>query len=86
MKEILMLATIIMPIATGLSEAIKRAIGINKRYVPIASVVIGVALGALAVPFTDLDVASRLWAGGLAGLSATGLYELGKQSKPRKQK
>lgn len=85
MKEILTLATIIMPIATGVSEAVKKAVPIKKKYVPAATVLIGVGLGAAATPFTDLSLAARLWGGGLAGLSATGLYELGKQSVRQKK-
>jgi len=28
------------------------------------------------LPFTEMGLVLRLWAGGLAGLSATGLFEL----------
>ncbi|BAQ08829.1 predicted protein [Bacillus sp. OxB-1] len=40
------------------------------------STIMGIFVGFAASPFTDLDVVLRLWAGGLAGLSATGLFEL----------
>ncbi|MNC63461.1 hypothetical protein D3C75_1135830 [compost metagenome] len=37
---------------------------------------IGLFIGAVSYPFTDMALILRLWAGGLAGLSATGLFEL----------
>lgn len=83
MQEILIFATIIMPIATGVTEVVKRAVNIPKKYVPAASLVIGVAVGAVAIPLTDIDLIARLWGGGLAGLSATGLYELAFQKQKK---
>ncbi|EME75209.1 hypothetical protein CHCC20335_1870 [Bacillus paralicheniformis] len=44
---------------------------------PAVSFVLGIAFGAVAYPFTDLDPVLRLWAGGFAGLAATGLFEIG---------
>jgi len=37
---------------------------------------VGIFIGFAASLFTDLDLVLRLWVGGLAGLSATGLFEL----------
>lgn len=36
----------------------------------------GIFIGFVAYPFTDLDLVSRIWAGAFAGLSATGIFEL----------
>jgi hypothetical protein len=83
MQEVLIFATVVMPIATGLTEVVKRAISVNKKYVPAVSVVVGIVVGAAAIPLTDIDFVARLWGGGLAGLSATGLYELAFQKKKR---
>lgn len=44
---------------------------------PAVSFFLGIAFGAVAYPFTDLDPVLRLWAGGFAGLAATGLFEIG---------
>lgn len=80
MDPILSLATILMPVTTGVTEAIKRMAPISKDYMPAVAIVIGVALGAVSSVFTDADIGTRIWAGGISGLAATGLFELGKQS------
>lgn len=69
-------ATVIMPIATALVELVKRTISTPKNIVPLLSFIVGLIVGVIAYPFTDLDLALRLWAGGLAGLAGTGLFEI----------
>lgn len=76
-----MLATIISPVVLALVELVKRTLAVPKRYLPVIAVLIGLIVGGLSFPFTELEIAMRLWAGGLAGLSATGLFELGKRHK-----
>lgn len=76
MSEILVLATIILPIVTAVTQLVKNSITMPKNLVPIIALVVGLLIGLAAVPFTDLGLVLRLWAGGLAGLSSTGLYEL----------
>lgn len=79
MVEILAMATVIAPITAGLVEAIKKATGINKKYLPIAATLIGILIGAAAY-FLDTEIGLRIWAGGISGLAATGLFELGKNT------
>jgi len=79
MVEILAMATIIAPVTAGVVEAIKRATGINTRYLPILAAVIGLIIGAAAY-FLDAELGLRVWAGGISGLAATGLFELGKNT------
>ena len=76
MKQVLAFGTVILPIVLALVELAKRSFTIKKNYVPAIAVVVGLFIGFAASPFTDLDLALRLWAGGLAGLSATGLFEI----------
>lgn len=80
MEEILIFATILLPIVTALVELVKKTFTIKNNFIPAISVVVGLIIGAAAYPFTDLDTVLRLWAGGLAGLAGTGLFEL---VKPR---
>jgi len=80
MQEILAIATIIAPITSGVLQALKKAIGIDKRYIPLAAVCVGVILGAAAY-FVDAEICIRMWAGGISGLAATGLFELGKNTR-----
>ena len=51
-------------------------VSIPKNIVPVVGVVIGLVIGLVSYPFTDLSLTLRLWSGALAGLSATGLFEL----------
>lgn len=76
MQEVLAFATVIAPIILALVELTKRTVTYPKNYVPIIALILGLFVGFAAQPFTDLDLVLRLWAGGLAGLSATGLFEL----------
>ena len=73
-----MLATLISPVVLALVELVKRTVNLPKKYLPLLALALGLFVGGLSFPLTDLDLAMRLWAGGLAGLSATGLFELSK--------
>ena len=72
MEEVLLFATVLLPIVTALVELIKK--------------VVGLIIGAVATPFTDFDIVLRLWAGGLAGLAGTGLFELVAKKRPGQTK
>jgi hypothetical protein len=64
--------TIIVAIIVGLTEAIKRATGINKRYVPLIALVLGLALAFLNRQGMALDL--TIMTGIIAGLTSVGLY------------
>lgn len=76
MAEVLIFATVIAPIILGLVELVKRTAGIPANFIPLVALFVGILVGYLGYIFTDLDLAHRLWAGGLAGLAATGLFEM----------
>ncbi|WP_342538323.1 holin [Sporosarcina sp. FSL K6-1540] len=80
MTDVLIFAVILAPIILAMVELIKRTSPIKNNLLPLTAFVVGLLIGFIAWPFTDLEVVMRLWAGGLAGLSATGLYELGSKS------
>ena len=73
-ETILILASALGFITAGLTEAAKRVFNIPINFIPATAVLIGALLG-LSATFTDIDIMLRLWAGAIAGLSATGLYE-----------
>lgn len=79
MIEILSMATAIVAVTNGVVQAIKNSKLINKRFLPLTSIVVGLLLGAGAV-FMDIGLIERLWAGGISGLAATGLFEIGKSA------
>jgi len=86
MTAILAMATIITPIVSGVVEAIKRATGVNDNLLPIVAILVGVILGVLATFVVDVNTVDRVWAGGISGLAATGLFELGKNVKDEVRK
>nr|WP_110944975.1 holin [Paenibacillus phocaensis] len=77
MNNVMAFASVLAVFVLALVQLVKTTINLPKNIVPLIGVVIGILVGAAASPFTDLDLVLRLWAGGLAGLSATGLFELG---------
>jgi len=79
MQQVLLFATVLAPIITGLVELVKMRVNVRKNIVPLISFGIGMFIGLLAYPFTEMDWVLRLWAGGLAGLSGVGLFEVFKQ-------
>lgn len=82
MEDVLLFATIISPVILALVEVVKKSISaIPASYIPLVAIIVGLFVGYAAEPFTDLDITLRLWAGGLAGLSATGLFELVRPAK-----
>ncbi|QNK87732.1 holin [Sporosarcina sp. resist] len=81
MTDVLIFATILAPIILAVVQLIKVSAPIKKNYIPLIAFVVGIFIGFAASPFTDLDLVLRLWAGGLAGLSATGLFELGNKNE-----
>lgn len=79
MTEILFLVSILTPFITALTEVVKKAVNTPLNIVPVIALFIGLLVGFAAQPFSDLDLFLRLWAGAIAGLTATGLYEVVKQ-------
>lgn len=79
MEEVLIFATILLPIVTAVVELFKKSFPLRNNFIPLISLAVGLVIGAVAYPFTDLDTVLRLWAGGFAGLAGTGLFELVKQ-------
>jgi len=80
MVEILAMATLIAPVTNAAVQSVKKATKVNKRYLPVVAVGVGVVLGAAAF-FVDASIGERLWAGGISGFASVGLFELGKNTK-----
>lgn len=77
-NSVLAVATVLVLVVNGLVELVKRSFKPPKKFQPVIALVLGLLIGYLFAPFTDLTLQTRLWAGLLAGLSAAGLYKLGK--------
>ena len=61
----------IIPLLIGILEVIKK-LGINKKYIPIISLLLGIGTGILL--FADGDLKVGIIKGIYIGLSAVGLY------------
>ncbi|MNL11768.1 Phage holin [compost metagenome] len=86
LNNVLAFASLIAVFVLAANQAVKTAVNIPRNLIPVVGLVIGLLIGAAAYRFTDLELSLRLWAGGLAGLSATGLFELGKNRPGNTQK
>lgn len=82
METILITASALALVVGALVEVFKRATNVNKRYLPLVALILGALIGGLA-HFIDADLATRIWAGGIAGLMAVGVFETGKNIKER---
>ncbi|MGE7607634.1 holin [Peribacillus frigoritolerans] len=76
MQQVLIFTTILAPIVAAVVQVVKQTVTLPNNVLPILSLVIGLAVGSVAFPFTEMDLVLRLWAGAFAGLGGTGLYEL----------
>lgn len=74
--DVLAYASVLAVFVLALVQLVKKSINVPNNILPLIGLIIGLLVGAAAYPFTDLELVLRLWAGGLAGLSATGLFEL----------
>ena len=76
LTDVLAYASVLAVFVLALVQLVKNNIAMPKNLVPFVGLAIGLLIGAASYKFTELDLVLRLWAGGLAGLSATGLFEL----------
>lgn len=87
MTQVLALGSAISVIVLILLQLLKKTApsfdkgGSRAKYLPLLSVAIGLVIGALVYPFTDMELTLRLWAGFFAGAGASGLYDLSKVKK-----
>ena len=72
--DITISSAVIVAIIVGLTEVIKKATGMKKKFIPLLSVALGLAL-AVAYSFTaELTVPYIIFYGLIMGLSACGLF------------
>ncbi|UQZ33655.1 holin [Paenibacillus sp. PK3_47] len=76
LDNVMAFASVLAVFILALVQLIKNNIKLPRNTIPFIGLMIGLLIGAVSYPFTELDLILRLWSGGLAGLSATGLFEL----------
>ena len=69
-----------MVILVGIFVQLAKMYGIATRYLPLLSVVLGLAGGIVAFVYGDLPLTASIVGGIMAGASASGIYDLGKRT------
>lgn len=73
-----LVAVILAPLTTGIIEVVKRTVDISERYLPIASLLVGIFVAILIALGTGQDLVQYTLVGIVGGLSASGLYDQAK--------
>ena len=81
LTNIFMIAAIMVAIVLAVSEVLKNTFKINTQYMPITSVVIGIFIGLIFWPLAEYPMYVMLIAGFIAGLTASGTFDLLKAAK-----
>ncbi|MCP3775222.1 holin [Paenibacillus sp. MZ04-78.2] len=76
MNSVLLFASVIAVFVNALMALVKTTVDMPKNIIPLVALVVGVVVGGVAYPFTNLEFVLRLWAGGIAGLTSVGLFEV----------
>ncbi|EUJ51784.1 holin [Paenilisteria rocourtiae] len=76
-KELLVYMTFLAVAVPLVVQAIKKTDVIPKKWLPVASIALGVTLGLLALGLPGAGSPFVMaWAGGLAGAGGTGVFEV----------
>ena len=76
-----MIAIGMVAIVLAVAEVLKKTFNLNTQYMPITSVVIGIFIGLVLWPLAEYPVYIMLMAGFIAGLTASGTFDLLKAAK-----
>lgn len=75
MNNAVLVAIILAPITTGIIEVVKQTLNIDNQYLPILSLLVGIAIAVLIALGTGQDIVQYILVGIVGGLSASGLYD-----------
>lgn len=81
LTNIFMIAMVMVAIVLAVSEVLKKTFNLNTQYMPITSVVIGIFIGLVLWPLASYPLYVMLIAGFIAGLTASGTFDLLKAAK-----
>lgn len=76
-----MIAMIMVAIVLAVTEVLKKTFKLNTQYMPITSVVIGIFIGLVLWPLAEFPLYVMLISGFIAGLTASGTFDLLKVAK-----
>lgn len=75
MNNAVLVALMLAPITTGMIEVVKRTANIQERYLPLVSLLSGIAIAVLIALGTGQDIVQYIIVGVVGGLSSAGLYD-----------
>ena len=78
MNNAVLMALALAPITTGMIEVVKRTANIQERYLPLVSLLSGIAIAVVIALGTGQDIVQYILVGVIGGLSASGLYDQSK--------
>ncbi|MEQ6857332.1 holin [Lysinibacillus capsici] len=81
LTSIFMIAMVMVAIVLAVTEVIKKTFNLNTQYMPITSVVIGIFIGLVLWPLASYPLYVMLISGFIAGLTASGTFDLLKAAK-----
>ncbi len=81
LTNIFTVSAIMVAIVLAVSEVLKKTFNLNTQYMPITSVVIGIFIGLVLWPLTEYPLYVMLISGFIAGLTASGTFDLLKAAK-----
>lgn len=81
LTNIFTLAAIMVAIIIAVAEVLKKTFNLDTQYMPITSVVIGIFIGLVLWPLSAYPVYVMLMSGFIAGLTASGTFDLLKAAK-----
>ncbi|MGE7809195.1 hypothetical protein [Lysinibacillus capsici] len=81
LTNIFMIAMMMVAIVLAVAEVLKKTFNLNTQYMPITSVVIGIFIGLVLWPLAEYPVYVMLMASFIAGLTASGTFDLLKAAK-----
>lgn len=80
MTELMLFITFLTPIATAVTEVVKKSLGsaLPPSVYTILAIAVALGLASLSWVFTDLNATYRLWGGLFAGLAGAKVYDITK--------
>ncbi|WP_320940047.1 hypothetical protein [Lysinibacillus capsici] len=81
LTNIFMIAMVMVAIVLAVAEVLKKTFNLNTQYMPITSVVIGIFIGLVLWPLAEFPLYVMLISGFIAGLTASGTFDLLKAAK-----
>lgn len=69
LNSVLAFASVLAVFVMALVQLVKNSIELPRNIVPVVGLGIGLLVGAVAYPFTDMNLILRLWAGACGTIS-----------------